>query len=827
MNQFTQHFLLVFLACLAMAGDCLAQGASDQVQRRQRRRSPIESEIFLGDWWDYYNRAVREFDKGDLAAAEKDFREAIKYHPDESARARTYGVRFQEFFPRAELGAVLFELGRYYEAMPVLMESLQTASFDQTKFYLHESRRQIALKSPIDKNLPTLEILEPSTGMVTNKGSVRIRGSASDDLFVDAVVVGEKRLLIERASEKVRFDSEVPLKDETNYIPVTVYDLLGQKHTEVVTIEVDRQGPVFSLDQMTPTAAANRYRLQGRIYDRHLVSGAKVNGRQFSVSGKTEETVDLEVDLPPNEQIVRLELTDGFGNSTVADLSPRTRVGLAPPLTPRIRVASASFQPAWIAALTAGGPRIDFFGLESNQRVYLDDLYVDGRVSDGSGVQEVRFNGMKLDTPSGKELFFGHGASLKPGTNVLEIKAVNANQVETARFLTLDCRPPTALEIEQKLAVALPEFEFIGSDQDRPASSRVREFLSTRLAERGRFNLLESDQLSEVLNEREVSASGLGETRYNSSDHALTAADLVFDCQLQFRNHSIGLSLYVVDVQSGRVETQVVAFEAGRTEEAIDNLARAMALKLEQEFPAAEGEIIAVDPNSQADPSQVVTLAIADLVTTGQENGEVLSRQVKDHVVRRLTESGRFNVTPGEGSSQVLLEREIAASGVAGDRYKSAAGGPLGATLILEGAIVPRRRGVSLSLRTINVQTRQVEQEFSGNTRDTSDTEIDDLVRDLVRKIERAYPDKDANRSRKTSPTLATLSEKDRVRRGSKLIAFKKGPEVFLPNGKSVGNEFYDIGLVVVNRVGKDNSEILPGSSLVEGLQLGDRLRMR
>jgi hypothetical protein len=592
--KYSLRVACVFCSLVLFGLEGICQSDSSEVPRRERRRSPIASAIFRGDWWDYYNRAIERFDAGDLRGAEGDLRQALKFHPDESARARTYGVRFQEYFPKAELGAILYESGRFSEAVPELMASLKSAPFEQTKFYLHESRRKVALMSPIDKGPPTVEITEPALGWVTSKSSIRIRGIGIDDIYVDKIVVGDRPLLIDRASPKVQFQADVPLSRETNQIPITIYDLLGQHQTQLVSVTVDRQGPVFSLAKIQAVAGGSRVRVQGTAYDKHVVAGVSFNGSPLPTRGANEESIDIEVPLPAGQRTVQLLMADGFGNQTSATLDPSQKVGAAPGLRTSIRVAAAAFNPQWIAAL-GKGPRIDLLGLQPNQRVYREEVYIDGRVSDGSGVTEVRFGGNPLDIPRGTELYFGQVAGpLKEGPNVIPIKALNANQVESGVDVTLDCKLPTHLETDQKLAVVIPAFEVLDKNPNEDLAFRLRQSFVRDLSDRGRFNIVENQNLSEVLMEREIAV--LGDTRYRAADKTLIAADLVLDGHIQERNTTLSIYLNLVDVQTGKGEKYLEVHAAGKSAEALEDMVLGLAMKVEQEFPRAQGQITGIKP---------------------------------------------------------------------------------------------------------------------------------------------------------------------------------------------------------------------------------------
>lgn len=610
--------LAILVVVVAVPLEILAQTSDSQVPRRIRKRSPIESKIFRSDWWDYYNRAIRKFDAGDLQGAEADFRAAVRIKGDENGRARTYGVRFQEYFPYAELGAVLFEQGKFYEAVPELMLSMKNLDCEQTRFYLHEARRQVAMKSPIDKRIPIVSLIQPQSGMATRQNRIWIQGVAEDDLFVDNVYVGDRRLVVGRANSQLEFATEVPLAEGMNQIPVTVYDLLGQHQTVQLQVEVDRQGPVFSI-QTLDQLAGDRIRVTGTAYDRHLVSAVSVSGSALPTSGQQIEQIQLEIPMAPGGAYPQLRLADGFENETVTTLDPRIRTGSADGLRTEVRFAAAS-QPG-LAGLPGGeGPRIDVLDLSPWDTLYQKEAYIDCKVSDASGVADIRIAGRSIDLPQLpdlKSITFGQAAGpLEEGTNVIQIRARNVNQVESIQDFPIVCRDPS-IQSKERLSVTVPAFDLVeeeGSQVDRNMADQLREALLSELNARKRFSLIPtSDELAEALLQRRVAASPVADTRFQASHRTLTAADLILDGIILVRLKTVHAAIRSVNVVTGQIDEYIEVQVTTQTPDAVRVMAHDLAVKLVQKYPVAEGEVI------QITPSVWCTLSSADRIRTGMQ----------------------------------------------------------------------------------------------------------------------------------------------------------------------------------------------------------------
>jgi hypothetical protein len=603
--------LLLWLGSLEVS----AQSDPSDVPKRQRRKSPIESNIFLGDWWDYYNRAVRRFDGGDLQGAESDLREAIKFNDDENPRARTYGVHFQEYFPHAELGAILFESGRYWEAIPELIRSLKAVPLEQSRFYLHEARRQVALRSPIDKKLPTIRITDPPSGLITNKTRVRIRGVAEDDLFVDKITVGDDRPVIERASSRITFETEVKLPRETNHIPVTVYDLMGQSQTVLVSVIVDSQGPVFVQERLEFIQGDSAVILVGTAFDRNIVSEIHLNGSTIPTHGQSTESINATVPLSSGQESIKLVLIDGFGNQTEAEIPLRQRVGKASGDTWSIRTAAIDVNSHILAGLNFPGPRIQILEPLHAQHIFSENVWVSGVVQDSSGITSIRVDDIPVDLPEGRKnrCYFGLSAGpLAPGTNTVRIQATNLRGVEAIHEVVILSKPLRSLALQFRLALALQQFQPIPTDSSDILTEEIFGELLSNLSELDRFHLIDPGKRSTILREREIAASPAADNRMRGPDASLVPSDVNLSGRIFIRPTTLKVFLDVTETRTGSTEV-LRGFEVTRSENAIENLAHDFAIRLLQRYPLAEGSII------QSVTKSISTLSSLDGVRQGME----------------------------------------------------------------------------------------------------------------------------------------------------------------------------------------------------------------
>lgn len=594
---------IVGLWFLVFSVPAFSQLTPGELPVRERKRSPIESGIFRGDWWDLYNRAIRRMNQGDLAGAETDLREAIKYQPEGGLRVRTYGVRFQEYLPHLELGMILFTNGRYDEAIQSLRRSLQTVQLEETQFFLHEAHRQRALKMGSDQSPPEIFITQPPPGMVTNQTSVTIRGTALDDIFVDSLMIDNQPVLIPKAQDQFDFSRELSLDREINRIPIVVTDLVGRSTVHEIVVEVDRQGPILNLHKMDTASGSGKVRLVGTFYDKYGVAGVTVNGEPLTISPSPSVSIDQTIAVGENEGPIQIVSLDEFGNSTVSDVDPKTKVGEGPPVESQVRVAGLGLNPGWFQSAPAKGPKIDMRGLHNQQKVYIEELYVDGQVTDSTDIQNIEFNGAPLDIQPGTHLFFSYLVGpLEVGSNTLEVKATNRSREVSTKRVRIECELPTQLRPERWLSVVIPEFETEDESIDNDALFFLREMIKNEILNRQRFDLVDDDATYAVLRENELRASGLVDTRYSLRPD-LISADLVLDGMVKQIGETISLYVSVVSTSSKLVLARLETHAPDKTQVSLQEMARGLVLKLEVKFPRMEGQVVRTEPRVLAEMS--------------------------------------------------------------------------------------------------------------------------------------------------------------------------------------------------------------------------------
>ena len=140
----------------------------------------------------------------------------------------------------------------------------------------------------------------PRDGLLTNRFSVTVAGRVEDDTYVAAIAVNGRHQFIDLAESGLPFRQEVALRDGANAIDIVAGDLVGQQARKRLTVHLDRQGPLVSLENVdiVGTPPNQRARVQGFVADysrivRFVLAGQQVPLPQLDSSDPSKQSVML------------------------------------------------------------------------------------------------------------------------------------------------------------------------------------------------------------------------------------------------------------------------------------------------------------------------------------------------------------------------------------------------------------------------------------------------------------------------------------------------------------------------------------------------------
>jgi PKD repeat protein len=318
---------------------------------------------FRGKYWHYYERGASFAEGGFWEEAAEDFEQAAKKRKKDERGARTYGMRYIQYYPHRELGVSYFNLGRYEDAKRELELSHAQVPTGKAEYFLERTLKAMATVGN-DMSPPRITILSPEPSLVSTARTLDLVATIEDDRFVDSVrVAGETYPLA--GEQKIEISQRIKLKRGTNWIRIDAKDASGNTTSDSVRVEVDLSGPTVTILEPSSVEPVSESTIGvlGRVEDPNGVESFSIANAPVALQsdGSFETTVELIV----GENAIGFEATDKLGNPSGGKLYV-FRTDPAPvvlePLSAKIRTSTAEGP----APLT-----IVFFGSASSSDVAL------------------------------------------------------------------------------------------------------------------------------------------------------------------------------------------------------------------------------------------------------------------------------------------------------------------------------------------------------------------------------------------------------------------------------------------------------------------------
>ncbi|OQX25103.1 MAG: hypothetical protein BWK80_17445, partial [Desulfobacteraceae bacterium IS3] len=352
---------------------------------------------FRHRWWNYYKRAMCFAEKGCWEQAIKDFEKAIEQRgKDEKDQwgARTYGMRFIDYFPNREMGIAYYYLAKNDIKKIKIAQAFLELSVSQTPSakaisYLEEHVYAELFKVPKDKlkevteefkqeeNLPDfikfssnlkdfiqkevkkekpdfdfsemLKLYPKDNGeFLTTDIPVNIVGKITDkNYYISSIEINhitqrENRnypvfLLntsddLPKVSKTIPFKKQLSLSHGTNEIEVKVKNITGNVFTEKIKVNLKLTGPLFSFnsDQWHYNKNDNKLNVKGILYDRTGISKLYINNQSVPIPKGLKE-ISFDDTVMVNNNIIELTAYDCLGNK-IKSLIPLYTISQEPAL---------------------------------------------------------------------------------------------------------------------------------------------------------------------------------------------------------------------------------------------------------------------------------------------------------------------------------------------------------------------------------------------------------------------------------------------------------------------------------------------------------------
>lgn len=565
-----------------------------------------DSGTFRGNWWNYYDRALERSARGSLADAVSDLEEAIALRPDDTWRARTYGMHMVDYFPHRELGIARFNQGDFAAALQELEASVGQAESAKGCYFLNKSRRELLLKQGAQAAPPAIAMAFPPGDLTVRESALKVRGKVTGPGYVARVAVNGVNIPFDLARQEVQFERDLTLTEAADRIVVTAEDLLGNLATTTVTVTLDQEGPLIAIeDVVARTRDGRKYLLvTGQISDASGIRSVALNGRPVVTGNAAALPLALEQeDSPDGKLVIRAE--DTLGNVTLAELDlPRTVAEFdgGPPVL-------VAFNGPGIFSSDREKPVIRLKDTSNLPDLYIDKYYLEGEVSDNSRVDRILVNGREATGKKGKKLFFSKLVDLKEGKNRISVTAYDSggNLAEESFFVTR--KIPAVMQQSSRMSLTVLPFD--GKSRETTAQLAAN-YLMAALVEQKRFTVVERDKLEQVLSELKLAKAKLTDPKHALRIGRLLSADALVASSISDSGKSLEIVSRVINAETSEDMVFVDVFSEDGKEKSVWELMTGLAAKIARNFPMLEGIVV------KADQAEV----LSDLAgETGLHNG--------------------------------------------------------------------------------------------------------------------------------------------------------------------------------------------------------------
>ena len=547
---------------------------------------------FRHRWWNYYERALSFADGEFYEEAIVDLKEAIKKRDEDQRMARTYGMHFIDYFPHRELGIVYYLMGNLEDAQSELELSIGHYPSAKANFYVDRVRKTLIERDKKEVSPPRLTLTVKEGEFWTREDPVVISGVAEDEHYVSGITINRVPLFLEISQKRIPFKETLSLPQGTHRIDVVAKNLPGKVTRCRVIVHVDREGPIITLEELTvgQSAPGREVTIHGSVYDDAGVSGLRVNGREITIQKGVE--VFFTTRLPIEKSDLELVALDRLGNQTSANINvDRTSADHK-----LVRLASASLDLPVI--VTAGlfdkkytqPPQITVKGLGDSQRVFLEKIYIEGKIWDESQIESLIINQKPILRHKGKSIFFSHLADLMRGENSIFIEAQDEAGNGARKEISVIREVPKALKLEERLSLTTFPFEQKGVVSE--ASIAFHDNLIDALVGLNRFRVVERDRLDLILQEQKLSRTELIDRGTALKLGRLIAAHSILTGSIIETRTGIEIVGRMIDTETSEILAVEDVYDEIKNLQALGILAEGMAIKFHREFPLIEGLVV-------------------------------------------------------------------------------------------------------------------------------------------------------------------------------------------------------------------------------------------
>jgi len=617
------------LVLVALASSCATVDQQAEVSPgSEELERQLAKQKFRGRWWSYYGRAAIYLDFHRYEDAEADLRQALSKRDDDQRWARTYGLHLiPEYFPNRELGVTLYFQERYEDAVSHLEASIDDVFTARAAYYLDRAREKVVSQQNLDNEPPEVTLVSPAVDRIHAALELPVEVRASDDTYISRVVVNHSDLPLSVTAQSVEVSTSIPVTSGENRIFVDVTDIAGRTTTEEWHVSADLDGPAVSFHAAQNGAA----RVRGVIADASDIAYMHIAGHAAELRHTRNDTVEFEARAPRiiGRGDLEFECADVHGNVTTGRVQPSRELFAAADGSVQITVQDYPSREIRLALDVAKpllpetlddleSPVVRFTNLREGQRYLQPEVAVNLLLLTRYPLARIAVNGEDI-------LGFLTGQPVQQLTTRVALRSVGEHTItaslsdmrgnRASQHIEIARALPTVHQTSNLLSVAL-----LGNLWRHEAGAEmeyarfIARELPRELIETERFNVVEREKIDAVLDEQQL-VNALASPDERQALGRLRIADLLLIGDTRRYDDHLEIVVHAIDPFTTR-DTLIDVYGPVRTLEDLQSLIETLALRIYQEFPRVQGEVLEVENEGQRVRSDI---AEADRVREAAE----------------------------------------------------------------------------------------------------------------------------------------------------------------------------------------------------------------
>ncbi len=558
---------------------------------------------FRNRWWNFYERGL-SFAEGEFyPEALLDLKNAFKQRNKDQRMARTYGMHFIDYFPNREIGVVYYYKGNLKAALNKLKLSLQQYPSAKAYYYLDRVREKIIKKSGKISLPPELKLNTQNEEVWSNDDPFVISGTATDNNYISKIYINQFPFFLEGSKKLVKFKQFIHLDQGIHTVTVMAKNLAGKVANKKLTVHIDREGPVVTIENIQPESDKTGMwlKITGYIYDKSGVQNVTVNNNALSFSKDRE--IFFSQKIASSQKELQLIASDLLGNKTIAKVP--LQISESAYRFSKIKTKTNSKKPLMLACadsftgyLAASffkpkddiPPSINLKGWSDSQVVFIDRIYLEGEVSDENKIVSLFVNTKPVLRRKGKNIFFSHFADLKKGENNFIIKAEDESGNTSTRKIKIIRKVPKALQLSERLSITVLPFE--QKSLILNSSTDFQENLIDAMVNQNRFRIIERNMLDTILEEQKLSQTALIDRNTALKIGRLVAARSIIAGSIIKTRTGIEIIGRLVDTETSEILDTEDVYDEIQNIPSLKALAEGMAVKFHRQFPLLNGFVM-------------------------------------------------------------------------------------------------------------------------------------------------------------------------------------------------------------------------------------------